>query len=120
MNVERLTEIAEWLEAGAPARNGVGGFDMSDFSQPAECGTAFCIAGAVLQWHYPGGFEAADEGVESLGTAAGAILGLSYRQRTDLFFPSLFDTTDTEHAARVVRHLIATGEVDWNATREAA
>jgi hypothetical protein len=124
MNVERLTELAEWLEAGAPIRNGVDGYDISDFSQPAECGTAFCLAGAVIQWHFPGGLESAESspGVLRLSAPAMEILGLSRDQANALFFPVGLcgeEYTDTAYAARVLRHLIATGEVAWSAMLEA-
>lgn len=42
MNIERLTILAEWLEAGAPPRDGVEGFDIQNVG-----GTHRCIAGAA-------------------------------------------------------------------------
>jgi len=50
INVEALTEIAEWLEAGAPHRNGVHSFDMNEGIswKNTQCNTVCCIAGATL------------------------------------------------------------------------
>lgn len=56
MNVQRLTKIAEWLEAGAPHVGIVTGFDMQNFIREGdaigtnECGTSCCIAGAAVQF----------------------------------------------------------------------
>ncbi|WEM34450.1 hypothetical protein [Xanthomonas phage X1] len=55
MNRERLIYIAEWLEAGAPHKGKVKGFDISVGVQALKsdapsCGTTCCIAGAATQF----------------------------------------------------------------------
>lgn len=52
MNIDRLTELAVWLEAGAPVSHGVTEFNMAGFIEaPTKgCGTACCIAGAAIQF----------------------------------------------------------------------
>jgi hypothetical protein len=47
VNKRRLAAIAKWLEAGAPHKKGVVGFDMTDVLVAKSCGTACCIAGAA-------------------------------------------------------------------------
>jgi hypothetical protein len=109
MNVERLAAIAEWLEAGAPERGGVGGFDMRYID--GSCGTPCCIAGAALQWWGNG----------RIGISA-QLLDLRDQQWADLCMPAGFFYRDitASQAARCIRKLIATGEVDWAGTREAS
>lgn len=145
MNVELLTNIAEWLEAGAPeARHGFG-FDMrwwkmtGDAMDPFEdesretCGTTCCIAGAAIELSgVMLNFSEWAEGTDCSATAR-RVLGLTEEQALSLFDPwlddywsrpnlmdmLLFDEVglrkpiDPRAAAKVVRHLIATGEVDW-------
>lgn len=55
MNLENLIFIAEWLEAGAPHKGKVKGFDISvgvqvTKSDTPACGTTCCIAGAATQF----------------------------------------------------------------------
>ncbi len=50
MHIPRLTQLAEWLEAGAPHKNGVDHFDMGHGVAVTSCGTACCIAGAATQF----------------------------------------------------------------------
>jgi len=118
MNVERLTEIAEWLDRGAPERRVSGGvingFDMESFyDDHAACGTTCCIAGAAVAFHK--GYSALD--AWNVDDIAQELLGLTREQAGELFFSGFGSTP--QHAASVIRHLIATGTVDWNATREA-
>lgn len=124
MNIERLEIIAEWLEAGAPHRDGQG-FNMETWSKKdhtdyagAKCGTVMCIGGAANQFFGEGtaGLAMVDEpgvGIE--------ILGLTRKQTVALFYPYVLGALSSrnwssitpQHAARVIRHLIATDEVDW-------
>ena len=138
MNIERLTELAEWLEAGAPEKAGVVEFDMSDFiNVPLEyaalerahdwvpsCGTACCIAGAAVQ------FEQARVGREpwtpgcmrggAIMDKARGLLGLDELQAGELFvpgYPGAWRDIRPDYAARVIRKLIETGFVDWRGTK---
>lgn len=140
MNIKLLTQCAAWLEAGAPhveTPNGpINGFDMSYFFNRHvlrnACRTTCCIAGYVLQ--------IAGEGENSSGPcftdAAADLLEMDELQAQQLFDPESISLERKDHidgpnyirnhnitpdwAARATRHLIATGEVDWEATRDAA
>lgn len=127
MNAERLTAIAEWLEAGAPERDGVAGFDMRDFIDRRSCGTYCCIAGAAVAMFEPSLFL--NNNPYTGDTLATEILDLD-EDTADALFYALGASTDAMDwspavvaddaawAARCVRKLIATGKVDWPGTRE--
>lgn len=127
-----LVAVAEWLEAGAPHKvlgNGleVTTFDMEKVvSVDPACGTSCCIAGALCQFEglglkyrkHGGNLEwMGSDGAKSL---AGDHLGLRYQQRNELFEPWNHFYGDSEsfnsaaRGAAVIRHLLETGEVDWN------
>ena len=114
MNKRRLGVIARWLEAGAPHKNGVHGFSMRELFQAGDCGTTCCISGAAHE------FWPDDEGpTPYFGQAQ---LGLTFEQAVRLFEPEGFSTGKYDSpawGARVIRKLIATGEVDWAGTRRA-
>lgn len=129
MNIENLTEIAEWLEASAPPQNGSAGFCMNYFADETLCGTIHCICGAAVQ------FEAfrqrvSAEDIEVLHggdiVEAGAyLLGLSLKDAYSLFYPTnhpfvVYGRIPPEYAARVIRNLMATGKVEWNLPEQAA
>ena len=120
MNIERLNIIAEWLEAGAPHKDGVDGFDMRDWKRYTDCGTMCCIAGTAYQFF--GG-----EG-KSFFIQAANLLELDYKTAERLFYAlkgspgeGVIDlaTITPAWAARCIRKLIATGEVDWVGTQAA-
>jgi len=113
MNKERLSIIADWLEAGGDNKDGYG-FNMehwltegvTDYTG-SKCGTAMCIGGAADTLF--GGHMA-----ESLG------LGSAYEEGTkadQLCHPRdigiLWYMITPQAAATVVRHLITFGVVDW-------
>ena len=123
-----LDRIATWLEADAPARDGVNQFNMGYFIAAAKCGTVCSIAGAVVQ------FNQTDRGEPTYGPndmisadiRASEILDLDFELANNLFlgqdseYP--YDVTFLEditpaHAARCIRKLIDTGTVDWTGTR---
>lgn len=126
MNIERLTQIAEWLEAGRPFRHGVSNLNMMG----VLCGTSCCIGGAALQW-WDAGYVAAyrsgtNHGIDWRGRA-GELLGLpnlisaglmlGFNATTDSLGESMpLCRVTPEWAARCIRKLIATGEVDWRGT----
>jgi hypothetical protein len=133
MNVERLVAIAEWLEAGAPERDGVSGFCMESFQQERSCGTVCCIAGAANSFWSPLKNQIDTRDLKSdsypLATRAAELLGVEFGPLPlqglawDLFMIEgddfLMRRITPAWAARCIRKLIATGEVDWTGTREA-
>ena len=142
MNINRLKQLAEWLEAGAPHERIT--FDMSkgisfkviesfDPKQIMACKTSCCMAGAAVQFfnkpeallrkelkESPQSFNIG-ESYElkwlSVKTHAASVLGLDKEKAELLFEPNygydLHKFNDPQWAARTIRHLIATGEVDW-------
>jgi hypothetical protein len=118
MNIERLTTIVEWLEAGAPGRDGVAGFDMSEVSKETDCGTVCCICGAAVHWW--GSTPAPEDYDGDVSMIGQFTLGLDFKNADALFAPPGFIDSGkytTAHAARCIRKLIATGAVDWEGTR---
>jgi len=120
MNIERLTVICEWLEAGAPHKDGVDGFDMRALVRYTPCGAVCCIAGAASQFFGGKG--------ESFFIQAANLLELDCKTAERLFYA--FNGSPEEGridpatitpawAARCIRKLIATGEVDWVGTQAA-
>ena len=125
MNKERLTEVALWLEAGAPERK----FNMNRFLNTDTtngCGTECCIAGYAVTKYAPEQVISA----EMYGTAddlARDLLGLSNEDAGQLFYAkSPLGYSYTGHwedispydAAIVVRNFIKTGQVDWSLALE--
>lgn len=126
-----LTKVAEWLEAGAPHVDADGrhidDFNMNYSLRDTGCGTSCCIAGAVYQFeglhtHHPEWFE-------DLGPVVKDYLQIDPFVAGQLFEPWAYFNlqanrdegesisspyNDTALAARVIRHFLATGVVDWN------
>lgn len=106
LRVDRILLLADAIECPIPGR----GFSMRDWAvDTSDCGTACCIGGHTnLLFGGPrhGGFA-----------IAGDLLGLGKNQTWALFLPQGWDTdrslNDRARAARVLRHLAATGIVDW-------
>lgn len=76
-----------------------------------ECGTSMCIAGWALA------LFTKDKTVTELGRnakeAAAKVLGLSPLTAHELFIHGSYAGSDPDQAARTIRHLVATGKVDW-------
>jgi hypothetical protein len=119
MNKERLTQVAEWLEAGAPERR----FNMNrllDTETTTDrtnwCGTECCIAGYVVTRFWPEDVVMAEKD-GSADTLAGEILDLEPEMADRLFYPRNtvedWSAITPEQAALVVRNLLQHGEVDW-------
>lgn len=128
MNIERLSEIATWLEAGAPHEEGGMAFNMNyvyltqedairferSYDLPKDCGSVACIAGTAVAWYNPYYLTNYCEGF------AADVLGLSEEEGDMLFYP--WDHYDGDgqpdlspkSVAKVIRNLIKTGEVDWH------
>jgi hypothetical protein len=103
----RLEYIAQWLEAGAPHRYGVVGFDMSDVENETNCGTVCCIAGAARMFF----------GKENV---AADTIGLKFPHAQMMFIPPHWNVPSRYSpawAARCIRHYQKTGIVDWEGTR---
>lgn len=129
MNKKRLTALADWLEAGAPHQHirftmttflrlfDKDGNDVSLFADTKDvCSTACCMAGALVQTYAPE--QLAQDGhvkIPPIKTIAQRIAGLNEKQADALFIPVTIPYVDVtpQKAAQVVRHLLATGNVDW-------
>lgn len=135
MNKERLSKLADWLEAGAPHEHVE--FDMGSFlgltdangnmtqNVKEACGSLCCIAGCAAQFFAPDELVAAIEiggvGYNVLHIATKA-LDLDMKDARLLFLPPTndlayvgysYDNITPKMAAKVIRHLIKTGKVDW-------
>jgi len=123
LNKERLTEVALWLEAGAPERK----FNMNRFLNTDEttplsnwCGTECCIAGYVVTRFAPEDVVMAEKN-GSADHLAGELLDLEPEMADQLFYPKDshsrqiedWSAITPEQAGVVVRNLVETGEVDW-------
>lgn len=133
-NVKSLIKVAEWLEDGAKhvevGNHSIERFDMEQAVSAAgsSCGTACCIAGAIVQFENlisPVLTGARDffDGYDSdgVGTIAADHLGIDSSDAEALFepwqrfgFESYEEFSDPQRAAKVVRHYIETGVVDWD------
>lgn len=122
MNRELLTQIAKWLEAGAPHVRGIDRFDMNRFVYTQEqgsnsCGTSCCIAGAAEQ------FNRVNKGLPPFANLemddmenTKELLGLSPEVGKQLFYAPGYDIKAIlpHQAAITIRHLLYTGKVDWS------
>lgn len=153
MNKRKLEQIAKWLEAGAPHRGNIVGFNMEYFrtlqvlstdnvaswrrgdslrpgeTVPADCGTVCCIAGAAIQFNEDSKSPKNVDPIDNFATAK-QLLGLSYWQASALFYGEVqdedgdtvsavrLDRITPAWAARCIRKLIETGEVDWLGTEK--
>ena len=131
MHYLRLETLAAWLEAGDEYDGPT--FDMSLGLRLSECGTRACLAGTAVQFFDPA-WRATFANLPSAGgqidwpqlkAKARNLLGLSPSQADRLFEPkhnshtfqgSEADNLEMAWAARTIRHLIATGEANWDAT----
>lgn len=108
MNVERILHLADIIETQPhTSAEAESGFSMQDYTH--RCGTPSCIAGWANSV-----FEAVDL---NSGEVAAVILGLDFEQESSLFYPSGYSEASKHtpaQAARTLRHLAATGEVDWS------
>ncbi len=121
MNIENLTKVAEWLEAGAKQIPGtdITGFNMRDFfaaDHDNDCGTTCCIAGFIIA---ASGNQNRRDGYT---IPAQELYGLTWRQADALFFGGeiRLASVTPAWAARCVRKLIAANKVDWLGTQEDA
>lgn len=125
MNKDKILAVADAIEQHAIAKLGfsmltyfdgleTGGRSASSVDKSGhECGTVACIAGWACALDV-GLSEAA--GIRSPFMHARTILGLDERQATLLFIPDPlnFDAITPADAAKVLRTLAETGDVDWS------
>lgn len=109
MNVELLNELADYIEKSDKRRHRLKAFRMNIYFY--SCGTPACIAGHLLAMK---GVSLSDFlARRSVPTKE---LGISHEQEQELCYPHYnpyAQTADAGKAARVLRHLAATGIVDW-------
>ena len=113
VHVENILKVAEFIE-NLPTQNETTVFDYNRWGRTpikafsmrhvyaeADCGTVACIAGVC--------------GAMWPGVCADESLGLNTVQGRQLFMPKGYSDSDvtSKQAARVLRHLAITGEVDW-------
>lgn len=138
----RLGRVAAWLEAGAPhvVEHNISEFNMQvgvSFLSEAEnqkaltnpsCGSMCCIAGAVCQFEETFKVENATNPTTINGKNVGEVswrqvmnvatdlLGISDEDADALFMPNGFEhrTISARTASAVIRHYLATGEIDWD------
>lgn len=125
MHKEHLLQLADWLAAGAPHEHVE--FDMTGFLQPSFkawntpatneniCGTRCCIAGATVQFFCPGVFRHTCWNDVNYYQQAMNALELGVAQAWELFYAPHYplEIITPQWAAKVIYHLVKTGEVDW-------
>lgn len=127
-----LVKVAEWLEAGAPHRDLENGLRVDRFAMDSvvqvdpDCGTSCCIAGAVCQFEGLGlAARDVDGELDWLGEEGGFelaynFLGIDHDKACQMFEPwNAFGGDDESfnsaaRGASVIRHFLATGEVEWD------
>lgn len=119
MNVERINALADLIEAQPHSEEK--GFHMNHVVH--GCGTPSCIAGWA-EWENEGRPASLTFSGEGFLENAAKYLGIGeydYDNKklkaTKLFYPGkTYYYSTPAHAAKVLRHLAATGEVDWSIT----
>ncbi|MBO9589572.1 hypothetical protein [Devosia sp.] len=132
MNAENILRVADAIEQHAIKDLGFNMAGYCDRTTPDapdhtghHCGTTACIAGwAIAIEHQLTGESLLEEITRRpvVSDAAASFLGIDGHQASDLFFagshPEHSDNwpaISAEAAVRTLRHLAATGEVDWTA-----
>lgn len=125
---ERLSKVQQWLESGAPHMEVVDGeenllpvthFDMYEtVGRADDCGTACCIAGAVIQFNEP--MDVRHQAFSpnyytGVGEKAAGLLGISQTDADMMFVPQDVEwgTITPEVAGKMLNTYLATGVVDW-------
>jgi hypothetical protein len=125
MNVDRILRVADAIEKHEIKDLG---FNMGSYYSMLEedksgygCGTTACIGGWAMALAYPGNYLERPWSRDKSGApvftneAAAEWLGLDDERATELMLQDgvIIDATAAE-AVRTLRHLAATGEVNWN------
>ena len=122
MNIVNLNKLIEFLESECATQH----FNMKQWIKPVRgkgfpatqqeieefenaCGTACCIGGWAQLMHIKDGYKRHINSAE-------AYLGLDHEIAHELFYPTdpYIYLKDPKLAAKVLRHLVETGEVDWS------
>lgn len=108
--------VLEWLDKGGDRNYR---FNMRGFYHQSRCGTSCCIAGALGVFNKDLNLEGVsqfnDSEMSRASRAEHALVrnyGMDEDDAFELFFGDL--EAGPAQAARVVRHWIETGEVDWS------
>lgn len=118
----RLEALANWLEKGGESPHIQFGMytyltlldedGNETFDENQACGSVCCMAGALAQTF--GNIKTTIHG-HGIFDVARELVGLNLNDAVDLFVPALdLHSITPRQAARVVRHLLATGEIDWS------
>ena len=127
MNIANLEFIAEWLEAGAPHKGKVKGFNIEVGVQARKgdapaCGTTCCIAGAATQFFndddgsilrcarenfsvWSDDDATAEADWDKVFFEAQDLLGLTFNQAQELFVPIGTESPDS---------IFGNGNADWS------
>lgn len=120
----RLAVLADWLEAGGESPHIKFGMhtylkllDENGNETPNKdeaCSSICCMAGALAQTFGDPSKVLWWSGI-GISEYARKLVGLNREDCNALFVPEWVDlrAVTPQQAARVVRHLIATGEIDW-------
>lgn len=138
---QALIKVAEWLEDGAQHVELDSGHKLDSFdiehsiTSFAGCGTACCIAGALVQFenlvdlglatsNQTQFFDEEDEDgelVPGVMTLAKDYLEIEHTDAQKLFLPwdhfgseTFQEFSDPERASKVIRHYLESGEVNWD------
>ena len=93
MNKERLEEVAQWLEAGAPERTFNMGRLLDDETGSPDnnwCGTECCIAGYVVTRYIPQNVN-----LDQIEEDATELLGLEESVSDTLFYPKVLGSIES-------------------------
>jgi hypothetical protein len=141
MNQPRILYLAHVLENGLAAKIGLG-FNMADFWEPHahdrhlsdktghNCGTVACIAGHAVflagkatVGKLRGELGVPDEAAKWLGLDAGVFkeanqLFYGWNQTGTGIYSVKMEKVTPADAAKVLRNLVETGEVNWSITKK--
>lgn len=113
----RLVEVAEWLERGGDEYKGVHEFNMRYWDVASACGTLCCVGGAIEAFNREAVAELRrTRQYMTRESMAAALVGIDAVEAYRLFYPDYIEqfAATAKDVAKVVRHLIDTGKVDWS------
>lgn len=114
MRIDRLNQLADALKNGLPGVK----FDVADWLEIRGCGTTACVAGHAIILAGLAGSPEAIEDLPRFSTTAQEWLELDDEDANELFYGGIGVLATAPMAARVVRRLAQTGEVDWSVARK--